>query len=113
VNSRGPTSDVARNRATAPSPETPSVDLSLTLPAEWIEAVAERAAAIVAEQLADQVDTGFLDVAGAAEFLACGKDRVYALVSAKRIPHHRDGSRLLFERAELRAWVAAGGGKRP
>ena len=46
-----------------------------------------------------------MDVAGAAEFLACGKDRIYALVSARRIPHHRDGSRLLFDRAELREYV--------
>ena len=56
---------------------------------------------------------GYLDVDGAASFLACPKSRVYALVSAGRLPVHRDGSRLLFDRQELRAWVRNGGGKRP
>ena len=55
---------------------------------------------LLAERLAPRLDVsppadGFLDVAGAAEFLACPPSRVYALVSAWRIPHHRDGSRLL------------------
>jgi excisionase family DNA binding protein len=37
----------------------------------------------------------------AAEFLACPRSRIYALVSARRLPHHHDGSRLLFDRREL------------
>jgi excisionase family DNA binding protein len=55
---------------------------------------------------------GFVDVDGAAEFLACSKSRIYALVSARRIPHHRDGSRLLFDRGELREYVRDGGARR-
>jgi excisionase family DNA binding protein len=51
--------------------------------------------------------------AGASEFLACPSSRVYSLVSARRIPHHRDGSRLLFRRSELDEWVQRGGAKRP
>jgi excisionase family DNA binding protein len=65
--------------------------LSIALPAELVELVAERAAAN----------------------LACPTSRIYALVSARRIPHHRDGSRLLFRRAELDEWVARGGARRP
>jgi len=57
--------------------------------------------------------SGYLDVARAAEFLACPHSRIYALVSARRIPFHRDSSRLLFRREELDAWVHAGGARRP
>lgn len=86
--------------------------LSLPLPDELVEQIAQRAAAILADQ-ASAAEAGYLDVAGAAEFLACPTSRVYALVSARRLPHHRDGSRLLFDRAELREYVANGGAKRP
>jgi excisionase family DNA binding protein len=87
------------------------------MPDELVERIAQRAAELLTDGAAmspvgDTAD-GYLDVAGAADFLACKPARIYALVSAKRIPHHRDGSRLLFDRAELRAYVAAGGAKRP
>ena len=49
----------------------------------------------------------------AAAFLSCPPSRVYALVSARRLPVHRDGSRLLFDPAELREYVRRGGAKRP
>lgn len=49
----------------------------------------------------------------AAAYLGCGVGRVYALRSAKRIPYERDGSRLLFRRSSLDAWIARGGGIRP
>jgi len=55
----------------------------------------------------------WLDVDGAAERLACPKSRIYALVSAKRIPYYKDGSRLLFRPEELDEWVLTGGAKRP
>jgi excisionase family DNA binding protein len=86
--------------------------MSIELPDNVLNAIAERAAALLAERQAATVDDGYLDVAGAAEFLACPTSRIYALVSADRIPHHRDGSRLLFDRGELRAYVLAGGAKR-
>jgi excisionase family DNA binding protein len=47
----------------------------------------------------------WVDVHGAAEHLACKRQRIYDLVHADRIPHHRDGSRLLFRRSELDAWI--------
>lgn len=86
--------------------------LALDLPNELVELVAERAAELVAERTKDQAE-GFLDVGGAAEFLACPTSRIYSLVSTKRIPHYRDGSRLLFVRTELREYVQNGGAKRP
>ena len=89
-----------------------SLELQLVLSDDQLEAIAERATELLAEQQAP-VESGYLDVAGAAAFLACPASRVYALVSADRLPHHRDGSRLLFDRAELRAYVQNGGAKRP
>jgi excisionase family DNA binding protein len=86
--------------------------VSIELPPELVEAIARRVAAILADRQ-QEAESGFLDVAGAAEFLACPASRIYSLVSAKRIPVHRDGSRLLFDRAELRAFVHNGGARRP
>ncbi|WP_410054434.1 helix-turn-helix domain-containing protein [Hymenobacter sp. BT188] len=35
------------------------------------------------------------------------KARLYALVSARKIPHSKRGNRLYFNRTELQAWVTA------
>ena len=86
--------------------------VSLGVGDELLDQLAERVAALLAEKHARDV-SGFVDVDGAAAFLACPKSRIYALVSARRIPHHRDGSRLLFDRAELHAYVRNGGARRP
>lgn len=88
--------------------------LSLALPDELVDQIAQRVATILADQgpTATERD-GYLDVQGAAQFLACPPNRIYALVSARRIPHHRDGSRLLFDRAELREYILNGGARRP
>jgi excisionase family DNA binding protein len=85
------------------------VKVELELTDAQLDAIAARAAELVAERQ----DAGYMNVEQAAEFLACGRDRIYALVSAGRIPHERDGSRLLFDRQRLREYVKAGGAKRP
>jgi excisionase family DNA binding protein len=77
------------------------VAVTVAVPAEAIDALAQRAAAIVSEQ-----DSGFLDVEGAAAYLGgCSRKRIYHLVERGQLPHHRAGGRLLFDRRELRAWV--------
>ena len=88
--------------------------LRLDVAEELIERIAHRVAELVVErsQPVDDVE-GFLDVVGAAEFLACPKSRIYSLASLGRIPHYHDGSRLLFDRDELRRFVANGGARRP
>ena len=86
--------------------------LALELPSELVEQIAQRAAEILVERQADTAGT-WLDVAEAAEHMRCGTSRIYSLVSAGRIPVHRDGSRLLFDRHELDEFVRAGGAKRP
>jgi excisionase family DNA binding protein len=44
----------------------------------------------------------------AQEVTRLSKARVYALVSARAIPHAKRGNKLYFNRAELTAWVAQG-----
>ena len=85
---------------------------SVSLPVELVEVIAERAAAIVRGNPPVGPEP-WLGVPEAAGHLACPSSRIYALVSVGRIPHHRDGSRLLFRRSELDAWVERGGATRP
>lgn len=85
--------------------------LALVFPDPLVERIARRAAELVSAEIPAQADR-WLDVQGAADHLACPKSRIYALVHQREIPHHRDGSRLLFRRGELDAWVEAGGARR-
>ncbi len=87
-------------------------ELSVVLPAALVEAIAARAAELVADKL-DRPRRAYLSVDGAANYIACPKSRLYALVSAGQVPHRKDGSRLLFQPDELDAWLERGGGKRP
>lgn len=48
-----------------------------------------------------------------AAHLACPRSRVYALVSAGRLPVERDGSALVARRSALDEWLRAGGARRP
>jgi excisionase family DNA binding protein len=66
----------------------------------------------VEERLANRHEP-YIGAREAAEYLSCGLPRIRALTSAGRIPVHRDGSRVLFRRSELDAWIENGGGIRP
>lgn len=90
----------------SPSPKPPSI----TLPPEFVEAVALKVAEILSAREAPEP---WIGVDAAARHLSCGRSRIYALVSANRIPHRKDGSRVLLRRSELDAWLADGGGIRP
>jgi len=73
---------------------------------ELVERVAARVAELLAGQLpAPAAGSPWLTVAEAAEYLRCKPKRVYDLASQHRLPAHRDGSRLLFRRDELDAYV--------
>ena len=79
-----------------------------------LDALAESLAPRLATRLTGAAERDpWIDVAEAAKYLACPKSRIYALVSARRIPHQKDGSRVLFRRDELDDWIRNGGGKRP
>ena len=88
------------------------MDLRVPVPDELVEAVARR----VLELLNEHGPNGsepWIGVEEAATHIGASKHRVYALCSARRIPHERDGSRLLFRKSELDEWVRSGGGRRP
>jgi excisionase family DNA binding protein len=79
-----------------------------------LDALAERLAPRLTDRLSPvSSSTAWLTVPTAAEHLSCPTSRLYALVSARRIPFHKDGSRTLFRRDELDQWVRSGGAKRP
>jgi excisionase family DNA binding protein len=87
--------------------------MSAELP-ELVEQIAERAAEIVAERQVEAGEDGWLRSAERiAAYIDCPRSRVYALVSARRIPVHHDGSALVARRSELDRWVRNGGGRRP
>jgi excisionase family DNA binding protein len=77
---------------------------TLTLTSEQEDALIQR----VSERLQESRDDGLLDVPGAAQYLSTTAKAIYALVERHKLPHHRAGGRLLFDRAELRAWVERG-----
>ena len=85
------------------------MQLTVKVPDQMFEALADRVAEKLWQRREDDRD-GFMKVDGAADYLACPKSRIYSMVSTRRIPHHRDGWRLLFDRSELREWVLRGGG---
>jgi excisionase family DNA binding protein len=77
----------------------------ITIELGGLEEVVSR---IVEERLHDR-DDGFLDVRGAADYLSTTPTAIYAQVERGKLPHHRAGGRLLFDRHELRGWVEADG----
>jgi excisionase family DNA binding protein len=89
----------------------PPLRFECEIPPELVETIALRAAELV-ESRVEEVGP-WLAAPEAAEYLRCPPSRIYRLSSLGRIPVHRDGSRLLFNRNELDAWVAQGGGKLP
>ena len=81
--------------------------LTLALPPELIEQVAERAAEILAERQAPAASP-WLNVIEAAERLRCRKDRIYDLIALGKLTPRRDGRRVLLHRDDLDAYVENG-----
>src|SRR3954453_7476972 len=76
--------------------------------AELAEAVAERAAELVLERLGQPAEVGsspYLNVGEAAAYLRCERQRIYDLLSSRRLTKLKDGSRVLVLRAELDALI--------
>jgi excisionase family DNA binding protein len=85
------------------------VNLSLELPSELVEAIAERAAVLVFERaLAENGRSPWLTAQEAADYLRCSRQRVYDLKSSRQIVAAQDGKRPLFHRAVLDAYLAGG-----
>jgi excisionase family DNA binding protein len=93
------------------SEHAPSVHrVTLTVPDELLEALAEEVAARVGEQLKPpQPASPWLDFDGAREYLRFSRDQLYKLTAARAIPFRkkRGGQGLLFHRGELDRWLEA------
>jgi excisionase family DNA binding protein len=80
----------------------------VTVPVEIVEHIAVRVAELLADQEhATGEDAAWIDVAAAAHHLGYadgsrrGRQRIYDLVSQRRLRFAKDGSRLLFRRSWL------------
>ena len=86
-----------------------SEPLPLLVPAELVEAIAQRVAELLREQSGTAAESAspWLDVDGACAYLGFSRDRLYKLTAAGAIPcrKKRGGQGLLFHRAELDAWI--------
>jgi excisionase family DNA binding protein len=74
--------------------------LSLGIPPELVDAIAERVAERMVERLPEQ-SSPYLLIEEAAEYLNCPVSRIRDLKDQGRLKHYRDGRRLLFRREDL------------
>lgn len=98
------TMDTAR----LPSDRGPALEVAL--PQATLDLIVERVAERVS-RMRPPVEP-WVGVAEVAAHLGCGRQRVYDLVcrrSASRIPHRKDGARLLFKLSQIDQWVDSGG----
>jgi excisionase family DNA binding protein len=80
--------------------------LTLALPPELVEAIAERAAAMLAERApAAEERSPWFTVEEAADYLRVSRQRVYDLKSSGRLPSGGDGKRPRFHRDMLDAYL--------
>jgi excisionase family DNA binding protein len=82
-------------------------ELALALPPDLVEAIAERAAELVREKLAQQAGavSPYLTIPEAAAYARCKRQRIDDLLSARRLTRYKDGRRTLVLKAELDAWL--------
>src|SRR4051812_37129429 len=79
--------------------------LSFEVSDEFFDRIGEYVTALLEERFGAQA-AKWLNVDGAADHLQTTPEGIRALVKRRRIPHHRGAAgRLLFDRAELDAWV--------
>ena len=86
-----------------------SEQITLTLPPELLDALAERIASLLhpgGRELPEPASP-WLDAAGACAYLGLSKDALYKLTAARAIPFRKKagGQALRFHRAELDAWM--------
>jgi hypothetical protein len=83
--------------------------LAIGLSEEFVEAIANRAAAIVLERQREEPAAHWLYGAkAAATYLGWPVKRVHNRVGSGELPHHRNGGRLMFNTAELDRSVRQG-----
>lgn len=77
--------------------------VTLEFPNEVVEIIAARAAEIVLREMRPpaRIESEYLTVVEAAGFLRCSPQRVYDLLSQRRLERFKDGRRTLVRRDEL------------
>jgi excisionase family DNA binding protein len=78
---------------------------AIPLPDSLFEAIAARAAELVAADLTAGETHPYMTVDQAAEYLACKPKRIYDLCSQRRVPFRKDGNRTLLRREDLDAYL--------
>ena len=83
--------------------------LTLTLGDASLDALAQRVAAILDQRtpVTQRDERRYLSVAEAADYLRCSRQRVYDLCSQGTLRRLKDGTRVLLDRAEIDAYLAA------
>jgi excisionase family DNA binding protein len=88
---------------------TESAGLSLPIPADLVEAIAQRVAELTRAQIREACtpESPWLDFNAAASYLGFSRDKLYKLTAAKAIPFRKKdgGQALLFHRDELDTWL--------
>lgn len=79
------------------------MNLSLQLPDEVLDAIAERTAEILAARNIASKASPYLNTAEAAEYLRAKPHRIHDLVHRGELPVLKDGSRNLYRREDLDA----------
>lgn len=88
--------------------------MRLDIGEELVEQIAARAVELLRQsQKGGDEDRWLRGADKIAAYIDSPRSRVYALVSAGRIPVHHDGSALVARRSDLDAWLRDGGGRRP
>lgn len=82
--------------------------VTVTIPAATIETIAARAAELVLAELGSRRASSaeYLTVAETADYLRCSPQRVYDLLSSRRLRRHKDGRRVLVPRHELDMYLS-------
>jgi excisionase family DNA binding protein len=89
------------------SPAMTDLRLTVTLTSDQLAEIAERVSALLADRDSHADHGGYLDAAGAAEYLATTRDRVYDLKQLGKLQAFQDGRRLLFRRSDLDRYLEA------
>ena len=88
----------------------PHPPLAVPVPVELVERIAERAAELLEARLGSLTRPSlYLTVAEAAEYIRAKPQRVYDLLSARRLTRYKDGRRVLVSRDELDGYLVSEG----
>ncbi len=93
-------------------PEQGHMTLTVDIPHEVVKTIAQRVLELTREEEREPSD-GWLDTAGAAEYLGTPKTALHKLTAAREVPFEQEGAgcKLYFKRSDLDTWRRQGGGR--